>query len=104
MTRTKDKNIKDGKATGNAKSVKEGPSSLVDPREKIKKKQIVSTLASLKEDPDEDAVANSTEDLDSIAQHAAATHAAPASKNPLVGRSQSFNTSLSDEAEPAVKG
>lgn len=112
MTHKKDENVKDGEAIGDEKSAKDAP-SIAGPRTKKtvilppKKKQVVSRLASLKEHPDEDALANSTEDLDSIARHAAS----PLRKNPDIaraqsklGRSQSFNTSLSDEAEPDAKG
>ena len=115
MAHKKDENVKDGEAIGDEKSAKDAP-SIAGPRTKKtvilppKKKQVVSRLASLKEHPDEDALANSTEDVDSIVRHAA-THASPPRKNPDIaraqsklGRSQSFNTSLSDEAEPDAKG
>ena len=114
MARKEDRNVKDGKATSDGTTAKDAP-SIAGPRTHVvapKREQIVSTLASLKEDPEEDAITNSTEDLDSIARDAARL-ASPlrknpgierAQSNPDIARSRSFNTSLSDEAEPDAKG
>ena len=70
-----------------------------------KKKHIVSTLTSLEEAPEEDAVADSTEGLDSIVpQVAAAAVVAPAPDEvPEVVRSQSFSTSQNENLEPAAE-
>ena len=67
-----------------------------------KKKQIVSTLSSLKEDPEEDNVADSTEGLDSIVpQVAAAAVVVPApSEAPNIAKTQSFSTSQNENLEP----
>ena len=66
-----------------------------------KKQTVISTLTSLKEDPEEDAVANSTEDLETIARLAASNISG--AERPKIDRSESFSTSQNDDAEPDVE-